>query len=70
MTRPMKSKVTEKSIIDGLKGFDWNAHFQRVLKSVAWKTRCRCSVCERLRANGEPGMDGISIPEAEGRGQS
>ena len=66
----MKSKVTEKSIIEALKGFDWNAHFQRVLKRVAWKTRCRCSVCERLGANGEPGMDGISDPEAEIRSQT
>ena len=41
----------------------------RVLKKISWKTRCRCSVCERLRANGEPGMDGISNPEEEGRGQ-
>ena len=66
----MKSKVTEKSIIASLKTFDWNAHFNRVLKSVAWKTRCRCSVCERLRANGEPGMDGISNPEIEIRSQT
>lgn len=59
----MKKKKLIDKIQRHLDNMDMVAFNRRVMEGMAWRGRCRCEICERLRAAGKAGMDGIGPRE-------
>lgn len=57
--------ITMRDIEHHLQRMDITAWMQRVQDGLIWGARCRCEVCERLRAVGKPGLDGVGPTERQ-----